>query len=326
MPTPVPRAPTVASLLPSATELVCAVGAEAQLVGISHECDWPASVAGRTVLTRPKVKLVGRSAEIDRDVRAVLRDALSVYDLDVEALATVAPEVIVTQDLCEVCAVSLRQVQSAVAALVRPGTTLVNLSPLRLQDVRGDFGRVGAALGRSAEAATALAEFDARLRELSRRTTAAVAAAPAGRPRRVLTIEWIDPVMVGGIWMLELVELAGGTALVTRAGDHAPMLDRAALAALDPAPEVVLVKPCGFELDRTVREADTVSDLLAAMPWPAVAAGEIWLADGSAYFNRPGPRLADSAEILAAILHPQACADLAQRHAGAFRRFGLRAA
>jgi iron complex transport system substrate-binding protein len=129
--------------------------------------------------------------------------------------------------------------------------------------------------------------------------------------------------MVGGTWMPELVALAGGTSLVTGPGEPAPTLTREQLAALDPAPEVVLVKPCGFPLERSLAERDVLTDLLAPMPWPAVARGAVWLADGNAFFNRPGPRLVDSLEILAACVHPRAFADLAARHAGAFQRLEL---
>jgi iron complex transport system substrate-binding protein len=129
-------------------------------------------------------------------------------------------------------------------------------------------------------------------------------AASLAKPN-VLTIEWIDPVMIGGTWMPELVELAGGTALVTRPGDHAPTLTPDALAALDPAPDVVLVKPCGFALERTLAELPALDALLARVDWPALASGAVWIADGNAYFNRPGPRLADTLEILAEFLHPE---------------------
>ena len=318
-----PSHPTVVSLLPSATEIVCAVGGEEQLVGVSHECDWPPSVVGRPVLTRAKLDMAGRSGAIDRDLRALVRDALAVYDLVPEALAAAAPDVIVTQDLCAVCAVSLRQVEGAVRDLLRRDTRVVNLSPLRLDDVRGDVLAVGEAIGRGERAREVLAGLDARFAEIAARARAAVAA--AGRRPRVLTIEWIDPVMVGGTWMPELVELAGGEALVTRPGDHAPTLTRAQLAALDPAPDVVVVKPCGFRIALTVRESDALDALLGAMPWPAIGNGQTWIADGNAYFNRPGPRLVESAEILAAILHPVAFPDFVERHAETgYRRFGVR--
>lgn len=307
----------VASLLPSATEMVCALGMRDALVGVSHECDFPPDVVGLPVLTRSKVALAGRSGRIDRDVRAVLADALAVYDVLVDELDRVRPDVIVTQDLCDVCAVSLADVERAAQELTHPDVRIVNLHPTRLDDVLQDVRRVGEALGRTQAADALVASLGARLDALAAR-----AAVLPTRPH-VLTIEWIDPVMIGGTWMPELVAIAGGTALVTQPGDHAPTLDDAALSALDPPPDVVLVKPCGFPLARTLQEADALRERLAAMPWPAVREGRVFVADGNAYFNRPGPRLVESAEILAACVHPDAFADLAEAHAGAFEPFGV---
>lgn len=304
-------APRIVSLLPSATEMVCAVGAEDQLVGVSHECDWPPSVVGRPVLTSARISLSPRSAHIDRDIRAVLKDALAVYDIDERALAAAQPDVIVTQDLCDVCAVSLDDVVAAAKKLCRPDVRIVNLRPLRLADIWADIRRVGEALGRSLQATRVLDDMDRRVAEVKRRADEHLARGAARR--NVLTIEWLDPVMVGGTWMPELVELCGGRALVTKPGDHAPTLTPAQLAALDPAPDVVVVKPCGFPLARTLQEADVLSALLASQRWPAVARGEIWIADGNAFFNRPGPRIVDSLEILAACVWPEVFPDLALR-------------
>jgi iron complex transport system substrate-binding protein len=130
-----------------------------------------------------------------------------------------------------------------------------------------------------------------------------------------LTLEWIDPVMVGGTWMPELIEIAGGRALVTQPGDHAPTLALEELRALEPTPEVVLIKPCGFKLERTLAELRTLREILAGLDWPAVRDERVWLADGNAYFNRPGPRIVESLEILAACVHPEIFGDFARRHA-----------
>lgn len=309
------RRPRIASLLPSATEIVCALGAAEDLVGVSHECDFPAAAVGKRVLTSSKVIRRGTSGAIDRDVRRVLREALAVYDVDVDGLREVAPDVIVTQDLCDVCAVSLDDVVGALKVLAREDAVLVNLHPTRLDEIFGDIESVGAALGRGERAREVVAALRARVAAIATRSKAL-----ATRPN-VLTIEWIDPVMVGGTWMPELVELAGGRALVTQAGDHAPTLDAEALKALDPAPDVVLVKPCGFELERTFDELDTLRELFASVRWPAVQRGDVWLADGNAFFNRPGPRIVESLEILAACVHPSEFADFATKHAGSFVRF-----
>lgn len=304
----------VVSLLPSATEIVCSVGMADALVGVSHECDHPPEVRGLPVLTSSKVPTRGSSAQIDRDVREVVREALAVYDVDTVGLAEVDPDVIVTQDLCDVCAVSLADVERATRELTRSDVRIVNLHPTHLDDIWSDVRQVGDALGRCEEARELLQGLQERVRSVGRR------AAEATR-RNVLTLEWIEPVMVGGTWMPELVELAGGTALVTRPGQHAPTLSIDELAALDPAPEVVLVKPCGYDLERSRGELGTLSALFARLgSWPAVGEGELWVADGNAFFNRPGPRIVDSLEILAACVHPDRFEDLAALHAGSFER------
>jgi len=303
----------VVSLLPSATEIVCLVGGRPNLVGVSHECDFPAGVEALPRLTASKVSLSPRSLQIDQDVRKLMTHALAVYDIDTEELQRLAPDFIVTQDLCDVCAVSFADVERACNELL-PNARIVNLHPTRWSEVMDDIERVAEAFGVTERGATEVAEL-----ERGRAAVAQRAAALGSRPN-VLTIEWLDPVMVGGTWMPELVEWAGGHALVTETGQHAPTLTKEQLAALDPAPDVVLVKPCGFPLERTFGERDVLAAIFDGLDWPAVKSGAIWVADGNAYFNRPGPRLLDSLEILAACTHPEAFADLAEKHAGAFVR------
>lgn len=307
----------VASLLPSATEIVCLLGGEPNLVGISHECDFPPTVRELPVLTSSKVSLSPSSWQIDKDVRSLLTHALAVYDIDTEALRQAAPDLIVTQDLCDVCAVSFADVESACSELL-PEARIVSLHPTRWSEVMDDIREVATALGAPERGAAETAQLEERKAALSERS-----ARPSTRPK-VLTIEWIDPVMIGGTWMPELVAAAGGEALVTRTGQHAPTLTKQKLAALDPAPEVVLVKPCGFALERTRDELDVLRELFDGLDWPALRHDRVWLADGNAYFNRPGPRLLDSLEILAACVHPGEFADLAQRHAGAYEPFVAR--
>jgi iron complex transport system substrate-binding protein len=296
----------IASLLPSATEIVCALGARAELVGRSHECDFPPGVEDVPVLTSARVGPLPSSKAIDAAVRDVLEDALAIYEIDVERLRDARPDVIVTQDLCEVCAVSFDDVRSAVARLARKDVAIVNLHPMRLDDIWGDLVRVGEAIGRAGIGARVAAELRARVGEIGRR------AATLRRRPRVVTLEWIAPVMIGGMWMPELVTLAGGEPLVTRPGDHAPTLGPEALAALDP--DVVLVKPCGFPLGRTLEELEVLREALPRR-WRA----RVYVADGNAYFNRPGPRIVESLEIMAACVHPEDFADLAAKHAASFR-------
>lgn len=306
--------PRVVSLLPSATEIVCALGCESALVGVSHECDFPPSVARLPRVTGTRVT-ARETAAIEREVRELTASALSIYPLDRARLAELAPDVVVTQDLCAVCAVPASEVVTALAELGLARTRVVALSPLSLADVWRDVERVAEALGCAAQGRELMRELCAR-----RDAIAARARVLATRPR-VVTIEWLDPVMIGGTWMPELVQFAGGVALGARAGERAPVFTLAELGAL--APDVVLVKPCGFELARTRGEHTLVREVVGALGGTARARGAVYLADGSAYFNRPGPRLVESLEILAACLHPDAFADCAARHARAFERWDV---
>ncbi|HWM87199.1 MAG TPA: ABC transporter substrate-binding protein [Kofleriaceae bacterium] len=298
------RARRIVSLLPSATEIVCAAGAVAELVGVSHECDFPADVRGRPVVTSSRIAAGGSSLSIDTQVRGVLRDALSIYEVDEELLARLAPDVVVTQDLCEVCAVSLEDVRRALARLGGESVRLVSLRPTRLADVLGDIVRVGEAIGRSGEARAVRARLQHRIDAIAAR------AAQAGSRPRVASIEWIEPVMLGGTWMPELIELAGGVAVGATPGMPAPTVAPEELAGL--RPDVVLVKPCGFTLERALSEHDVIDRAIARH---AGAEARICVTDGSAFFNRPGPRLVESLEIMAACLHPALFADLADKHA-----------
>jgi iron complex transport system substrate-binding protein len=302
--------PRIASLLPSATEIVCALGAGDQLVGISHECDFPPAIRDRPVLTRSRIDSTGTSRAIDAAVRSVIAGALSIYDVDAEQLSQLSPDVIVTQDLCEVCAVSLDDVRAAVARLAhRRDIAIVTLHPTRLADVLGDVERVAAALGCADRGAAVRAELEQRIAAIARR-----AAQVPARPR-VVSLEWIDPLMIGGTWMPELIELAGGQPVGATAGAPAPTITPGDLAAL--APDVIVVKPCGFSLPRALEERALIEQrvIAACAPRPRV-----YVTDGNAYFNRPGPRLVESLEIMAACVHPEQFADLQRTHAAAILR------
>ena len=302
----------IVSLLPSATEIICAVGARANLVGVSHECDYPKGVERLPVLTRPRRELPRKSGEIDRAVREMLEDALAIYEVDVDRLRDAAPQVIVTQDLCDVCAVSLEDVQGALRELASDDVAVLSLRPTRLHDVWDDVRRVAEALDRSAQGNAVATELEHRCDAIAERAKEVHA-----RPS-LLSIEWLDPVMIGGTWMPDLIALAGGQAMVTKAGQHAPTIEFDELRALDP--DVVLVKPCGYDLQRTQQEADLLAKNLPWESWSAVREGRVFVADGNAFFNRPGPRLVESLEILAACLHPMLFGDLAEQHAPSYRR------
>jgi iron complex transport system substrate-binding protein len=309
--------PRIVTLLAAATEIVAAVDAGEELVGVSHECDHPpGAVAGRPVLTTARVGPLPSSAGVDGSVRQLVADALAVYDIDTELLAALAPDVIVTQDLCRVCAVSLDDVRAAVARLAaKPDLRLVSLHPRRLGDILDDIARVAEAVGRPAAGARVVAALRDRIQQVQ-----TVASRSPRRPR-VVTVEWIQPVMLGGLWMPELIELAGGQPLGVAAGAPAPTVGPDVLARL--APDVVVVKPCGFTVQRTLAELPVLGRTLPWAAWTGQGrAARVYVADGSAYFNRSGPRIVDSLELLAALLHPGRFPDQAARLAGAAVRIG----
>jgi iron complex transport system substrate-binding protein len=287
----------IVTLLPSATEIVCALGFEGALVGRSHECDFPPAVKRLPALTEPKFKPAGTSAEIDRSVKRIVGDALSVYRVDAVRLRELGPDVIVTQSQCEVCAVSEADVEAAVAEWVGARPRIVSLAPYALADVFADIGRVADALGVAERGVELSAGLRTRMDAIATRACAA-----ANRPR-VAWIEWIDPLMGGGNWIPDLIEMAGGTSLFGRAGEHSPWIKFDELAAADP--DVIMVVPCGFDLARTAAELPALVNQRGWDRLRAVRAGRVFLADGNQYFNRPGPRIADSLEILAEILHPE---------------------
>ncbi len=287
--------PRVVSLIASATEIVCALGRRDWLVGRSHECDFPADVATLPQLTAPKFKVEGSSADIDRRVQEIVRDGLSVYRVDDDALRALAPDVIVTQDHCEVCAVSLSDVEAATCTWTGHAVDIVSLRPDSMADAYADIRRVARALDAASAGETLVTHMQTRIASVTRRV--------AHRPRpRVAFIEWVEPLMAGGNWMPELIEAAGGDNLFGEAGKHSGWMQWDDLAAADP--DVILVAPCGYDLARCLEELP----LLQAKPgWTdlkAVRDGRVCFADGNAYLNRPGPRLANSAEMLAEMLHP----------------------
>lgn len=300
----------VVSLLPSATEIVCALGAADSLVGISHECDYPPQIRDRKVLTRPRIELGTSSRAIDTAVRRVLKDALSIYSVDERELARLSPDVVVTQDLCEVCAVSLDDVRSALAKMAdSEGVRIVSLRPTRLGHVLDDVARVAAALGCADSGARLRRELRARLHGIAQRS------ARVSKLSRVVSLEWIDPLMLGGTWMPELIALSGGVAVGPSAGEPAPTISRADLGRLNP--DVVLVKPCGFSLSRTLEERDVLERVVLS---PLSANARVYVTDGNAFFNRPGPRLVESLEIMAACVHPDLFGDFSAKHADVIER------
>jgi iron complex transport system substrate-binding protein len=288
--------PRIVSLIASATEIVCALGFEDQLVGRSHECDYPPSVRRLPVCTAPKFDVHGSSADIDRRVKDVLQDATSVYRVDTELLRHLRPDVIVTQTQCAVCAVSEDDVEQALGDWLETRPRVVSLNPNALADVWSDIARVAEALNVPQRGTRLIEELQARMEHMGRR-----AAALPSRPS-VACLEWLEPLMAAGNWMPELVEHAGGRNLFGDAGRHSPAMTWDALCTADP--DIIIALPCGFDLPRTREEMQALAD---HRQWPelkAVRAGQVFVTDGNQYFNRPGPRLVESLEILAEIIHP----------------------
>jgi iron complex transport system substrate-binding protein len=289
--------PRIISLIASATETVCALGFESQLVGRSHECDFPASVTRLPVCTGPKFQVAGLSYEIDQRVKAILQEALSVYRVDAQLLEKLQPTHIVTQSQCEVCAVSLKDVEQAVCQFTGFQPVIVSLEPNALADVWADIHRVAQALGAPERAGQVVADLQKRIDHITVKTEA-VEIRPA-----VACIEWIEPLMAAGNWMPELVEMAGGINLFGEAGKHSPWMSWEDLIAKDP--DIIFISPCGFDIQRSLEETHLLSTRPEWNALKAVKTNRVFVADGNQYFNRPGPRLVESLEILAEVLHPQ---------------------
>ena len=290
----------VVSLLPSSTEIIHALGCGDRIVGRSHECDYPAGITALPPCTAPKFDPNGTSREIDERVKAVLQDAVSVYSVDTALLDDLAPDLVVTQSQCELCAVSLADVQAAVRELVGSKPDVLSLEPNALGDVWRDIASVAGALGVRERGEALLAQLRERLGAIARR------ARETGRRPRVACIEWYDPLMAAGNWVPELVEIAGGEDVLGVRGEHSAWLEWAALEGADP--QAIVLMPCGFDIPRSRRELSALTGRAEWMRLEAVQRGEVFVTDGNQFFNRPGPRLVESAEILAEILHPDAFA------------------
>lgn len=287
----------IVSLLPSATEILFALGLGDEVRAVTHECDFPAAALGKPHITRSLLAPNLSSGEIDAAVREQLvADAHSLYTIDRTLLAEIAPTLIVTQRLCEVCAVAYDDVLEAVRSLpTRP--EVINLEPERLEDVLADIARVGAATGRQAAAAALLADLRGRITAVRERIARA-----ASRPR-VAFIEWIDPIFCGGHWNPELIAMAGGEDGIGHVGERSQQVEWARVAAYQP--EVMVIAACGFTEERARQD----EPLLRAYPGfddlPCARADRVHFVDGAAYFSRPGPRLVDSLELLARLIHPE---------------------
>jgi iron complex transport system substrate-binding protein len=296
----------IVSLLPSATEIVAALGLLDSLVGCSHECDYPEQVKTLPICTAANLDSNASSSEIHFRVSELLRQSLSIYRLDLAQIEQLQPTHIITQAQCDVCAVTLTDVEAAVRDSLPSQPVLISLQPNTLSDVWQDLERTAQVFG--VDSQPVITELQQRIAKCESQTLSQTESQSQiqnqTRPR-VACIEWTDPLMAAGNWVPELVHLAGGNNLFGRLGQHSPWLDWAELLAADP--EVMVFMPCGFNLRQT-RQA--VAEIATKPEWQnlqAVQADRVYVTDGNQYFNRPGPRLVDSVEILAEILHPQVC-------------------
>jgi iron complex transport system substrate-binding protein len=294
----------IVSLLASATEMVAALGCLDQMVGRSHECDYPPEVLALPVLSTVQIDIDTSSAQIDAQVKQMAQEkrepedpalkALSIYAIDVDKLQELRPDVIFTQTQCEVCAVSERDVIQAIAQLTGLQPLVISLSPYRLQDVWEDMLRIGQALGKRDQAQTLVEKYHHRLADLAVKTTA------FGAKHKVAVLEWLDPLMGAGNWTPELVAYAGGENIFGEIGHHTPWLTWVELQAADP--DVIVLSPCGYTLERAMQDVPLLQNHPAWSNLQAVRSGRVYAIDGNQYLNRSGPRLVESAELLARVI------------------------
>jgi iron complex transport system substrate-binding protein len=309
------RTRRIVSLISSATEMLYLLGLGDLVVGVSHECDFPPDVANKPRLTRSNVDASQPSAAIDRQVQDLSAQQASLYQIDVDRLAVLAPDLIITQAQCDVCAVRYADVISAVDR--RPelrNATVLPLNPYRIADVFADIQQIADAAGVADRGRRVVAELSARVERISQQTAAL---SPDELPR-VACFEWIDPPMLAANWTPQLVAWAGGQDGMPTDGRHSSYADWNKIVRFDP--QVVVIMPCGFALERAISEAQ----VLASRPeWPTLSAvreGRVYAVDGNALFNRSGPRLVDSLELLAHLLHPERFAPPAHVPPDAWRR------
>jgi iron complex transport system substrate-binding protein len=290
----------IVSLVPSATEIVCALGLADALVGVSHDCDFPPDVRGKPVLSEAIILPTERSRAIEGRIRGLVHSGRSVYHLDEGALARLDPDLILTQELCAVCAPSYTLVRQA-AKLLDATVKIVSLEPRGLGDVLDNIRLVGELTGTAHRAATLIEQLGARIEAIRTR-----AGASARRPR-VVCLEWFDPVYAGGHWVPEMVDVAGGVDVLGRPGEPSQVVAWEEVVAAQP--EVLVLMPCGFDVARTRTELGALTARPGWQDLSAVRRGRVFLTDASSYFNRPGPRLVDGLGILASAIRPEVVDD-----------------
>jgi iron complex transport system substrate-binding protein len=300
----------ICSLLPGATEIACALGLTDEIVGVSHECDFPPAARTKPVMVRSRIDpTIIDSGEIDRQVGDLLRSKQSLYTLDEKLFKDSEPDIILTQGLCDVCALDYNDVVQAARSLARD-PCIVSLDPHCLADILNDVLRIGEATHRSRQAESLVQELEFRIQAVRDRT-----ARSASQPR-VVCLEWFDPLYIAGHWVPEMVQIAGGSDILGTAGEPSAKVEWGAVIAS--LPEILVLMPCGFDLDRAVRESSLLKNRAGWQTLPAVKDGRVFAVSGADYFSRPGPRLIDGLEILSQLFHPQlspapVSSDLAKR-------------
>ena len=292
----------IVSLLPAATEWVCMFGGQEQLVGRSHECGYPEGIQDVPVVTTPTYESGGDSAAIDEAVQGQLQEGLSLYEVDLERLRGLEPDLIVTQDQCEVCAVSLPELEERLADWTGAGPEVVSMRPQTLKEVLDEALRLARAMDVMDRAMEVIANLETGLRVLRDQIGVDRTTNPQSLPS-VACVEWLEPLMVAGHWMPDVVEMAGGRAVLGTAGEPTQPMEWADLRDADP--DVLALMPCGFTIEETRRDLHYLTEQPGWNDLSAVQTQQVALLDGNAYFNRPGPRLYRAIEVLAGVLHPE---------------------
>lgn len=287
----------IVSLIPGGTEILATLGLADAIVGRSHECDYPPEIQNRPVCTQARLNSNAPSGDIHDEVNNLLQSALSIYQIKTDVLEELQPTHIITQDQCDVCAVSFHEVEKAVASLIHSSPQIISLQPNVLQDVWNDIEQVGTIF--EVDSVKVLENLEARVKICQQKIQGlSLTELPA-----VACIEWTDPLMTAANWIPELVNLAGGQTLFSVTGNPSPQLEWETLIVSNP--DVIIFMPCGFDLNRTRTEAQVLTQRPEWQKLHATQTGRVYITDGNSYFNRPGPRLVDSLEILAEILHPE---------------------
>ncbi|MEX0723349.1 MAG: cobalamin-binding protein [Gracilimonas sp.] len=285
----------IISLLPATTEIIYALGLGEHMAGRSHECDFPKQAKELQVCSKPKYPFNGQSYAIDQKVKAILTEGLSIYRINPQKITELNPDFILTQDQCEVCAVDLQQVEQCLDQ-IGVDASVLSFSPETLEDIFADIQIIAEKLEVSERGNKLRADIESKFTTIKEKTSE--------QPTiHVEVIEWIDPLMTAGNWMPELIKIAGGYSTLAETGKHSPFIDFEVLRKSDP--EVLIIIPCGYPIKKTNSELSTLFELEGWDQLQAVQNKRVFVADGHQYFNRPGPRIADSAKILAEIIHPE---------------------